>query len=239
MAHYCFEECAKSLPFALFSVTNVVSCFPQDCGHPEEAQTRFLSYCGNLSQTEQPLKHHERQNLIKTIFLMNAHAVKTNWERPPPSSWSWTALTTKAWTYSAKSVDYVHVCEWHICFQCLQRERALSHRETQSDFGFGVSSPSECVSEPSLTRAHMYTLVAKQTQVFGVLLRSQALYGHPFHSDCTGVTDRCPHEKRQPSNKSCSLGPGQERGADTFISSDRCMRVKLLTVGMLTKYGNT
>lgn len=50
------------------------------------------------------------------------------------------------------------------------------------------------VSVPSLT--HMYALVAKQTQVFGVLLRSQALYSHQFNSDCTGVTDHCTHEWR-------------------------------------------
>lgn len=51
----------------------------------------------------------------------------------------------------------------------------------------------------------MYTLVAKQTQVCGVLLRSQALYSHQFYSDCTGVTDHSTHEERQQSNKSCSV----------------------------------
>lgn len=43
----------------------------------------------------------------------------------------------------------------------------------------------------------MYTPVAKQTQVFGVLLRSQAFLSHHFYSDFTGVTDHSKYEKRK------------------------------------------
>lgn len=66
---------------------------------------------------------------------------------------------------------------------------------------------------------HMYAHVAKQTQVFGVLLRSQALYSHQFHSYCTGVTDHCMHEKRQLSNKSYSVNPNLE---NIFMASVFC-----------------
>lgn len=119
-------------------------------------------------------------------------------------------VTTEKQTYSAKSMDYVH--RLHICFHCLQSKGGckLSHKETQSDW-IHIFIPTEhaCVCVPPCVshRSHtcVYTLVAKRTQVFDVLLRSQALYSHQFYSDCTGVTDHCTHERRQQSNKSSSV----------------------------------
>lgn len=117
--------------------------------------------------------------------------------------------------YSAKSVDYVHVWDLHICFHCLQSEGGckLSHKETQSDFGFSFSIPPwmcvcvwSSVSVPSLSHTHacIHSLLSRpRCLVF--LLRSQDLYSHYFYCACTGVTDHSTHEKRQQSNKSCSV----------------------------------
>lgn len=56
---------------------------------------------------------------------------------------------------------------------------------------------SVCVSACMVWVFHTCMLVAKQTQVFGVLQRSQALHSHRFYCDCTGVTHHCMHEKRR------------------------------------------
>lgn len=72
-------------------------------------------------------------------------------------------LTTEEWSHSAKSVDYDHICDLHICFYSLQSKCGLSHQETQSDFGVSFLCVCVCVG------GYMCTLVAKQTQVFGVL----------------------------------------------------------------------
>lgn len=114
-----------------------------------------------------------------------------------------TTLTTEEWTYSAKSVDYIHIRDLHLCFYCLQREGELSQKRNTIRLWIQHECICVCVcpsvSQPSYTQTqrNTCTLVAKQTQVLGVLLRSQALYSHQVYSDCAGVTDRGMHEKRQ------------------------------------------